>query len=264
MLGALSLAADRGSRVLPRGRRDFLRQIGIWLGFGFGYEVARALADRGAGEALRNAHRIMDLESHLGGLYELDLQRWALDAGRGFVHLATWTYWLSQFGVLSAGLLWVYLRRDHAYLRLRNTLFAVNTLGLIGFVTMPTAPPRLLPGRGAVDTLAGSALSFHSGLVELLANPYAAMPSLHAADALVIAVALASVVRSAVLRVLALLWPLWVWFCLLATGNHFWLDVVAGAGLGALGTAAASILARRRLTQELRRRQEVRRGSSPT
>ena len=25
-----------------------------------------------------------------------------------------------------------------------------------------------------------------------------------------------------------LLWPAWVWFSVMATGNHFWLDVVAG------------------------------------
>jgi membrane-associated phospholipid phosphatase len=23
-------------------------------------------------------------------------------------------------------------------------------------------------------------------------------------------------------------WPVWVWFCVLATANHFWLDVAAG------------------------------------
>ena len=54
------------------------------------------------------------------------------------------------------------------------------------------------------------------------------MPSLHAADALIAGVILASVVRQPVFKVLWLLWPAWVWFAVMATGNHFWLDVLAG------------------------------------
>jgi membrane-associated phospholipid phosphatase len=39
---------------------------------------------------------------------------------------------------------------------------------------------------------------------------------------------LASVCRSKVAKVLWLLWPAWVWFSVMATGNHFWLDVLGG------------------------------------
>ncbi|HZO97954.1 MAG TPA: phosphatase PAP2 family protein [Gaiellaceae bacterium] len=237
--------AGRRSPLLPDGLAGLLRQAAIWLGFGLGYEVARAFADRGAGEALRNARRVIALESRLGGLFELDVQRLVLDAGSPLVDALNWTYWGSQFFVLTAGLVWVYLRRNHGYLRLRNTLFAVNLAGLVGYAAVPTAPPRLVPGHGFADTLSESAVSFHSPLVELLANPYAAMPSLHAADALVLAATLAAVVRSPAGRAAALLWPVWVWFSLIATGNHFWLDVLAGAALGALGVAGASAAARR-------------------
>jgi hypothetical protein len=221
--------------LLPHGRRDFLRQIAIWLGFVFGYEIARALAHADAREAFRNAERVVAAENHLGGLWELHVQRVALDAGSGFVELIDWTYWFSQFVVVSACLLWVYLRHNRAYLRLRNTLFVVNTLGLIVYVVMPMAPPRLIPGAAFSDTVAGSGVTFRSGLVEWLANPYAAMPSLHAADALVVAVALAAIVTSTPARTLVFLWPVWVWFCVLASGNHFWLDVAAGVAVAAVG-----------------------------
>jgi len=241
-----TVAARPSWRLLPRGRADLLRQIAIWLGFGLGYEVARALADRGTAEALRNADRVVSVEQHLGGLFELDFQRWALDGGHVFLQCVNWTYWLSQFVVLSTGLLWVYLRRNDAYLRLRNTLIAVNLVGLVGYVALPTAPPRLLHPRGFVDTLQRSPMNFHSRIVELLANPHAAMPSLHAADALVLAVVVVPLVRPRVLGVLVLCWPPWVWFCLLATGNHFWLDVAVGAAIGTLGLVATPLLARRR------------------
>jgi len=96
-------------------------------------------------------------------------------------------------------------------------------------VLLPTAPPRMFPDFGFNDTLSSfGELNHGSGLVEFAANPYAAMPSLHAADALIVGLVLASVCRSKVAKVLWLLWPAWVWFSVMATGNHFWLDVVGG------------------------------------
>jgi membrane-associated phospholipid phosphatase len=60
------------------------------------------------------------------------------------------------------------------------------------------------------------------------------MPSLHAADALIVGLVLASVVRGRLWKALWLVWPLWVWFSVMATGNHFWLDVLAGVVLAGI------------------------------
>ena len=60
------------------------------------------------------------------------------------------------------------------------------------------------------------------------ANPYAAMPSLHAADALIVGISMAGVCRHWWSKTIWLLWPAWVWFAVMATGNHFWLDILAG------------------------------------
>ena len=68
------------------------------------------------------------------------------------------------------------------------------------------------------------------------------MPSVHAADALIIGVALAATVRRRWLTGLCLLWPLWVSFSVLATANHYWLDVVAGAALAGPGAIVAARL----------------------
>jgi len=227
--------------VLPNGRRDFVWQLALWLGFAAGYEVARGLADRSTAEALRNAGRVINVEQRLGGLPELALQERVLAAGALLVHAVDWTYWVAQFAVVVAGLLWIYFRRNGSYRRVRNTLFVTNTLALVGYVLLPTAPPRLVPGLGFVDTLAQSEVFNHgSGLVQLLSNSFAAMPSLHAADALIIGVALAATTHRRWLAGLYLLWPVWVSFSVLATANHYWLDVVAGAALAALGATVAS------------------------
>ena len=63
------------------------------------------------------------------------------------------------------------------------------------------------------------------------------MPSLHSADALIVGVTMAFVVRRPWAKALWLAWPAWVWFSVMATGNHFWLDIAAGvlvAGVAAL------------------------------
>jgi membrane-associated phospholipid phosphatase len=126
----------------------------------------------------------------------------------------------------------VYFRRNDRFIRFRNTILLANVLGLVGYVFLPTAPPRFFTSIGFTDTLDHfGGLNHGSGLVELASNPYAAMPSLHAADALIVGVILASAVRNPIGKALWLLWPAWVWFAVMATGNHFWLDVLAGVVL---------------------------------
>ena len=228
-------------RILPRGWGDFLLQLALWFGFIGLYQIARGAADRGTAEALANGRMVMDVQRHLHALIELDIQRIVLHAPSIVLDLLNWTYWLSQFAMVGLGLLWIYLFRNEAFARVRNWILATNLLGLVGYVFMPTAPPRMFPEEGFVDTLASSAALNHgSSLVELASNPYAAMPSLHAADALIIGFALATLVRTEWLRILWTLWPSWVWFTVMATGNHFWLDIAAGVAVALLaGTMIA-------------------------
>ena len=108
----------------------------------------------------------------------------------------------------------------------------------------------MFPDFGFVDTLSGiGALNHGSGLVEYASNPYAAMPSLHAADALIVGVTLALVVRSRWAKAVWLVWPAWVWFCVMATGNHFVLDIVGGVIVAAL---AAVLIQSPRIARRLR------------
>jgi membrane-associated phospholipid phosphatase len=141
-------------------------------------------------------------------------------------------------------LLWVYLRRNEAFKRVRNTLILTNLIGLVGYVLVPTAPPRMFPDLGFVDSLSQFSISHDSGIIRWGSNPYAAMPSLHAADALIVGVALAFLVRPVWLKAICLLWPAWVWFAVMATGNHFWLDILAGI---AVAGVAAAVVNRREL-----------------
>jgi membrane-associated phospholipid phosphatase len=245
----MSAATVAERRILPRGWGDFVLQLAIWFGFLAAYQVARGMADRNTAEAFDNGLKVVDIERRASGLWELSLQSYAHRS-----ELLTWsvsaTYWLSQFTVMGLALLFVYLRRNESFTRFRNAIMLANVLGLIGYVLLPTAPPRMFPELGFVDTLSTfGGLNHGSGLVELASNPYAAMPSLHSADALIVGVVMATIVRRSWAKALWLAWPAWVWFAVMATGNHFWLDVVAGV---ALAIAAGALVYRRQLRAALR------------
>ncbi len=85
---------------------------------------------------------------------------------------------------------------QRGFIRFRNWILLANVIGLVGYVVVPTAPPRMFPTFGFADTLAQfGSLNHGSGLIQLAANPYAAMPSLHAADALIVGISMALVCR---------------------------------------------------------------------
>jgi membrane-associated phospholipid phosphatase len=225
--------AALGRRVLPRGWRDFAIQLVIWFGFYFSYLGVRHLVDHDTGKAVVNGLRVISLEQRLTHhLFELTVERVA-DSSSLLLTAAAWTYWNSEFTVIGLALLWVYLRRHEGFTRFRNTILLANIIGLVGFVLMPTAPPWMFPHMGFVD-----GVNHSSALLKTLGNPYAAMPSLHAADALIVGWFLVSTSKTIWAKALWALWPLWVWFCVVATANHYLLDVLAG-----IGVAVAAILA---------------------
>jgi hypothetical protein len=225
--------ASLGRRVLPCGWRDFGLQVGIWFGFYFSYLAVRHLTDRDTGKAIVNGLRVISLERHVTHhLFELTVERVA-DSSSTLLTATAWTYWNSEFTVMGLTLLWVYLRRHESFSRFRNTILLANLIGLVGFWLMPTAPPWMFPRQGFVD-----GVNHSSALLQTFGNSYAAMPSLHAADALIVGWFLVATSRTIWAKALWALWPVWVWFCVIATANHYVLDVLAG-----IGVALAALLA---------------------
>jgi membrane-associated phospholipid phosphatase len=240
----MTAVAAFGRRFLPRGWTDFGLQVGIWFGFLAVYQVARGLAGHDVSLAKAHGRAVIQLEDRVGDLIELTFQR-AASSSHWLALAVSWTYWMSEFAVLGVALLWVYLRRNEYFKNFRNWVLLAGCIGFIGYVVYPTAPPRLFPGDGFIDMLQRYAsLNHGSGVIELGSNQYAAMPSLHAADALIVGITLFFVVRTWWLKALWLLWPAWVCFSVMATANHFWLDCLAGAGVAVI---AGAIIHRRRV-----------------
>ena len=228
-----------GRRVLPRGYLDFGRQLAIWLGFYFGYLVVRGFVDRNPARAFVNGLGVIGFEQRtLHHLWEQTAQQVA-DSSHLLLTAAAWTYWNSEFTAIGLTLLFVYLRRHERFARFRNAILLANMIGLVGYVLVPTAPPWMFASYGFVD-----GVNHSTGAIASMANPYAAMPSLHAADALIVGVVMFGACRSRWAKALWALWPVWVWFCVMATANHYLLDVVAGiavalAAIWATGRVAA-------------------------
>jgi membrane-associated phospholipid phosphatase len=124
-------------------------------------------------------------------------------------------------------------------------MFVVSmALALVLYVVYPTAPPRLMSGLGFGDPVAhATGVRADDAGSGPLFNPYAAVPSMHVAFALMIGAPLASMVRRRVARVLWLAYPLVVTYVVVATANHWWFDVAAGAAVAATAAVAARALA---------------------
>jgi membrane-associated phospholipid phosphatase len=242
------------SRRLPRGWAHLAFQFVIWMGFYVAYQVVRGAADRSVTHAFQNGEAVLKAENGLGALFEPAVQR-VVDTSTILVTLTSYTYWLSQFAVVGVTLLWVYFRHHERFAGFRNWLIVANLVGLVGYIVMPTAPPRMFPEWGFVDTLGQySSINHDSGVIAFASNPYAAMPSLHSMDALIVGLVMFSLVRSRFAKALWLAWPLWVAFSVISTGNHYWLDVVAGFVLALLTGLGL------RQTRVLRTRLQLRRA----
>ena len=233
--------------LLPKGWLDAAWQFLLFFLAYNAYQVVRGITDSGREIAFANADRLIDIERWLGSYFEAGFQQALLDHASWLIDLANFMYLNSHFVITTGFLAWLYLfRNDHFYF-VRNMFMVAMVLALVGYALFPTAPPRLFPSEGFTDTIAAfTGVAQDDKTASLLVNQYAAVPSMHIAFSLMVAVPAAALSRHAVARTLWSAYPLLVFFVIVATGNHFWLDAAAGAAVACLAALAARALARLR------------------
>jgi membrane-associated phospholipid phosphatase len=233
------------ARVLPNGWADLLRQILLFCGAYWLYQLVRGQVDGRAATAFENARHIVGAERALGLFVEPAVHAWA-EAHEWIVDAASWMYVNSHFTVTTAALAFLYLRRNEHFYFVRNMFMVAMAIALLGYVVFPTAPPRFMPELGFRDSVADfTGVDSHTS--NLLVNPFAAVPSMHVAFALMLGVPLARMARHSAARVAWSAYPALVAFVVVATANHWWLDAVAGAATAAVSALAAQwLLARAR------------------
>lgn len=228
-----------------------LRELGIVVvGLACYLAVGWYAGDR-TDQAIANALDLVALQEALGLDWEHAVQDATLTVpGLGGV-LAQFYFW-GYFPTLLPAVVWLFLRHRDAY---RTARIAVLVSGAVGFTVQalyPLAPPWIVDD-GFLDTVGGASVETMARPGGL-ANSLAAMPSFHCGWLVLIAVVVFRVTRSPVLRVLCVLHPALMCLTVVATGNHWVLDIPAGVAIAVLGLQIAHRLDRGRAgTGSLRR-----------
>jgi membrane-associated phospholipid phosphatase len=238
------------ARVLPRGWFDVLRQVSMFAGVYILYQIVRGLISTGnLYKPFGDAMKIINLERTLHVFAEPSIQAWALSK-HWLMDAADWSYLYSHYVVTLSVLIFIYLRRNDSFNFVRNMFIIAMLLALVGYAVFPTAPPALMPEWGFTDAISQFLGTSHidgNGAASALVNIYAAVPSMHVCFATMTGLSMARLVRSRPARIAWRVYPLWITFVVVATGNHYLTDVFLGAmtaGLAAL--LAKQVLARAR------------------
>jgi hypothetical protein len=143
------------------------------------------------------------------------------------------SYFIVPFTV--AGFLWARDRRE--FQRFARRIVTLSAAGLATYIAFPAAPPWMAAEMGLLHGVAGTTSDgwkvIGGGTASLFdegrrtVNLIAAVPSLHAAFTLLVALFLWPRVRRP-FRPLLLLYPLAMGLTLMATGEHYFFDVLLG------------------------------------
>ena len=232
---------------LPKGYPDAFRQVGLFVLADLLYETVRGIAEGSRSLAFANGEAVIDLERSTGTFFEPSVQGFFI-AERWVVDFANFMYMNSHFVLTTSFLVWLYIWRNDSFYFVRNMFMVAMGLALVLYTLVPTAPPRLFEEFGFVDTINDfSSVNHDSALVKIFVNPYAAIPSMHSAFALMISVPGFMLSRSRPAKAFWAVYPLVIFWVVVVTGNHFWFDAAVGwAVAGASALVAHRLLARAR------------------
>ncbi len=188
----------------------------------------------GNGRLLLHVERILHLDP------EAALDHWL--AGHPALGWVAGNYYDNVHFVTTLGLIGlVWWRFPERYRPLRNGLVLTNLAAMVIFWLVPTAPPRLIQPSVYVD-IVGQSHSFgswHTGTLATAANQLAAMPSMHLGWAAWSALAAWRILPRSRWTALVWLYPVLTSVDVMATGNHYLSDVVAGVVLFAVAQLVA-------------------------
>jgi membrane-associated phospholipid phosphatase len=216
-----------------------------WVVLGiFVYFRVRHLTEGSRAIAVDHAHDIVGLERRWGIAVEDDLQG-LVAPSEPLRTLANWVYIWGHWPVIVGVMVWLAWRHRREFLRLRDAMLLSGAVGMVVFATYPVAPPRLADGY-MIDTVTQHSQAYRVLQPPIFTDQYAAMPSLHAGWDLLVGIAVFTAASTTILRVVGVAMPVLMMLAVVATANHYVLDVVAGVALVLVAHAGALLLERRR------------------
>ncbi len=228
--------------------RWVLRQAGLVVAGVLVYFGVRGLTESSTDLAVDNAHGIVRFERLLGLDVERQLQS-VVAPSETVRTFANWIYIWGHWPVIVTTMLWLAWHHRAVFLRLRDARMVSGALGMAMFVSYPVAPPRLAH-LGLIDTVTEESRAYRVLQPPAFVNQYAAMPSLHSGWDLLVGIAIVTAASSLVLKAVGLAMPVLMAFAVVATANHYLVDVFAGVALALVGHAVALRLERRRRSSD--------------
>jgi len=229
------------------------RELLLFIVFLLLYKLSRGLAIGDEATAFANAQKVIEWEHQLGILYELPIQQYFLDKVSLFKFI-NWIYIKLHIPSTIIFFVWLFYKQRKHYLFIRNGFLIANVITLFFFVGFPCAPPRMINemannpyanfggqvlsnlnmigihlGEGFIDTLNHiSGINLYKGINSKLFNQFAAMPSMHFGNSLLIAFGVYLYAKNNLVKILVWIYPPFVLLVIVMTGNHFFLDAVLG------------------------------------
>jgi membrane-associated phospholipid phosphatase len=153
-----------------------------------------------------------------------------IDNSGAVMTFMNWVYIWGHWPVITAVLLWLFLRHPPGYREVRNTMLLSGGIGLVVFVLYPVAPPRLAE-LGLVDTVTEYSTAYRVLQPPAFVNQYAAMPSLHVGWDLLMGIAMVTWSSHVAVRIIGVVLPTLMAISVVLTANHYLIDAVAGVAL---------------------------------
>lgn len=211
-----------------RGILSYAIDLGVVLPLFFCYFLLRGLPRDRLAQSTDNAFHIINFEKALGIFWEPSWQQ-AVIGNEHVVRAANFTYLnlhLPLLFVLGAVFM---LADERKYRVIRNALLFSAFMAVPIYLALPVTPPRLMGSAGyplgIFDTIPAE-LRTKPGA---LANWYAAVPSYHFGWIALAAAGSWWCWKHWLIRSAALLFAAWMWCSIVITGNHYFLDMLAGA-----------------------------------
>jgi hypothetical protein len=216
------------------------------------YNTVRAGGGSNESLAIAHARDIVRIEGWIFDHIEMNLDHWIV--GVPVLAVAACYFYALMHYVMTPTILVLSRRRGGwQYWRGYWALVVGSAIALVIYANWPLAPPRLVPELGTIDVMQhfadagwwGDAASAPRGLGDAT-NQFAAMPSLHFGWSLWCGIQMwgFSGRRSRWWKVAAIAYPLLQAVVVLATANHFLLDVLGGATCILLGYAIVTLIGR--------------------
>ena len=167
------------------------------------YRLVRGLVEGDANAAFAHARDLISLERGMHLFVEPSIQAWASGSHVVMV-ISSWIYVNAQTSVTIGALVYLYLRHNRSFYFVRNMFMIAMAIALVGYTVVPDRAAALHARVGLHRQRRGlhAACTSHSASASMSAlfNPYAAVPSMHVAFALMIGWPLARLVRSTASR----------------------------------------------------------------